>query len=121
MTAAPDIFARAGDGAWEATPDGNERRIVCWTSELMMVEFRFEAGGVGWLHEHPHVQSSYVAEGAFEVTIDGRTERLEAGDAFVVPSGLRHGVKALEKGRLVDTFTPFRADFLPPADGSGAD
>ncbi|WP_416357583.1 cupin domain-containing protein [Aureimonas phyllosphaerae] len=116
MTAKPDIFARAGDGTFEPTPDGNERRIVCWTPELMMVEFRFEAGGVGWLHEHPHVQSSYVAEGAFEVTVDGRTETLRAGDCFIVPSGLRHGVKALEKGRLVDTFTPFRQDFLshPP-------
>ncbi|RUV29816.1 cupin, partial [Mesorhizobium sp. M7A.F.Ca.MR.148.00.0.0] len=26
--------------------------------------------------------------------------------------GLVHGVKALEAGRLVDSFTPHRADFL---------
>ena len=81
----------------------------------MMVEFAFEKGGDRRLHSHPHVQSSYVAEGSFEVTIDGRTERLDAGDSFIVPSGLRHGVKALEKGRLVDCFTPHRADFLAPA------
>ena len=29
-----------------------------------------------------------------------------------MPSGLVHGVKALEAGRLVDSFTPQRADFL---------
>jgi quercetin dioxygenase-like cupin family protein len=77
-----------------------------------MVEFGFEKGGVGALHSHPHVQSSYVAEGRFEVTIDGKTEIVEAGGAFIVPSNLVHGVKALEAGRLVDTFTPRRADFL---------
>lgn len=112
MTRSSDIFVRAGDGEWTATPDGNRRRIVVYTDELMMVEFAFEAGGEGWLHSHPHVQSSYIAEGAFEVTIDGRTETLRKGDSFVVPSGLQHGVKALERGRLIDCFTPHRADFL---------
>ena len=108
------IFAAAGEKEWAPTPDGNRRRVLVHTDELMMVEFAFEKGGEGWMHSHPHVQSSYVAEGAFEVTIDGRTETLNAGDSFIVPSGLRHGVKALEKGRLVDCFTPHRADFLKP-------
>ena len=48
----------------------------------MMVEFAFEKGGVGALHSHPHVQASYVAEGRFEVTIDGKTETLEAGSTL---------------------------------------
>ena len=106
------IFFRAGDGEWTETPDGNRRRVLLHTDELMMVEFAFEKGGVGALHSHPHVQSSYVAEGRFEVTIDGQVQTLSAGDGFIVPSNLVHGVKALEVGRLVDTFTPHRADFL---------
>lgn len=106
------IFARASDGEWTTTPDGNRRRVVLHTHELMLVEFAFEAGGIGALHSHPHVQASYVAEGSFEVTIDGRVEVLVKGDSFIVPSGLVHGVKALEAGRLVDSFTPHRADFL---------
>jgi quercetin dioxygenase-like cupin family protein len=111
-TTKPKIFAHAGEGAWTPTPDGNRRRVLLSTDELMLVEFGFDKGGVGALHSHPHVQSSYVAEGRFEVTIDGRTEILEAGSSFIVPSGLVHGVKALEAGRLVDSFTPHRADFL---------
>jgi quercetin dioxygenase-like cupin family protein len=58
------------------------------------------------------VQASYVAEGRFEGTIDGRTDILSAGDSFIVPSNKVHGVKALEPGRLIDSFTPHRADFL---------
>ncbi|TPK91732.1 cupin domain-containing protein [Mesorhizobium sp. B2-4-12] len=108
----PKMFARAGEGAWTPTPDGNRRRVLLHTDELMMVEFGFDKGGIGALHSHPHVQASYVAEGRFEVTIDCRTEILGAGGSFIVPSGLEHGVKALEAGRLVDSFTPRRADFL---------
>jgi len=104
-------FSTSG-GDWTTTPDGNLRRVLLHTEELMMVEFAFEAGGVGALHSHPHVQASYVVEGSFEVTIDGEVKVLTSGDAYIVRSGLVHGVKALERGRLVDSFTPHRADFL---------
>lgn len=106
------LFAQAGQGEWTATPDGNRRRVILHTPELMMVEFAFEKGGVGAMHSHPHVQASYVAEGVFEVTIDGKVQTVRKGGAFIVPSNLVHGVKALEAGRLVDSFTPVRADFL---------
>ncbi|MBS3649104.1 cupin domain-containing protein [Pseudaminobacter sp. 19-2017] len=106
------LFARREEGEWLATPDGNRRRVIVHTAELMMVEFAFEEGGVGWLHSHPHVQASYVAEGRFEVTIGDSTETLSVGASFIVPSNVVHGVKALERGRLIDSFTPARADFL---------
>ena len=106
------LFAQPDAKEWEPTPDGNRRRVILHTDELMMVEFAFEKGGIGALHSHPHVQSSYVAEGRFEVTIDGRSEIIEQGGGYIVPSGLVHGVKALEAGRLVDNFTPQRRDFL---------
>ena len=106
------LFSAPDAKSWTPTPDGSRRRVILHTDELMMVEFGFEKGGIGALHSHPHVQSSYVAEGRFEVTIDGNTEIVDKGGAFIVPSALVHGVRALEAGRLVDTFTPHRADFL---------
>ena len=106
------VFAQAGDAAWIDAAPGNRRRVLIHTPELMQVEFGFDAGAVGALHSHPHVQVSYVAEGSFEVTIDGVTQVVGTGGSFIVPSGLVHGVKALEAGRLVDVFTPARADFL---------
>jgi quercetin dioxygenase-like cupin family protein len=64
------------------------------------------------LHSHPHIQVSYIVEGRFEVTIGEVTQVVEAGGSFIVPTGVEHGVVALEAGRLVDVFTPHRADFL---------
>lgn len=108
----PTLFAQDSDGAWTELPGGSRRRVILSLPELMLVEFSFHKGGVGPLHSHPHVQTSYVAEGVFEVTIDGVTETISAGGGYIVPSGLVHGVKALEAGRLIDTFTPRRDDFL---------
>lgn len=106
------LFAQPSDGTWTDMPGGSRRRVVLELPELMLVEFTFEAGGVGALHSHPHVQTSYIAEGTFEVTIDGVTEKISQGGAYIVPSGKVHGVKALTAGRLIDTFTPRRDDFL---------
>ena len=106
------LVVRRQEGEWTDLGQGNRRRVLVHTDELMVVEFAFDEGGVGAPHSHPHVQASYVARGRFEVTVGDRTETLSAGDSFIVPSGTVHGVKALESGLLVDSFTPLRADFL---------
>jgi quercetin dioxygenase-like cupin family protein len=105
------VFARPGEGKLVQL-NGSTRRVILALPELMLVEFTFEKNGIGALHSHPHIQSSYIAEGVFEVTIDGVTQTIAAGGAYIVPSGLVHGVKALEAGKLIDSFTPGREDFL---------
>lgn len=107
-----EVFARGAGGEWVEMAPGNRRRVLLHTKELMMVAFAFDKGGIGAPHSHPHVQASYIAKGRFEVTVGDRTDTLAAGDSFIVPSGTVHGVKAIEDGLLIDSFTPQRDDFL---------
>lgn len=106
------FFAHPNETDWTELGPGNTRRVLIHTPELMQVEFGFDKGAIGAPHSHPHIQVSYVAEGSFEVTIDGVTDVINEGGSFIVPSGLVHGVLALQKGRLVDVFTPMRQDFV---------
>ncbi len=105
-------FVRPSNDQWQPADPGVRRRVLAHDDQLMIVEFAFETDAVGKQHSHPHVQASYVAEGRFEVTVDGVTEVLTKGESFVVPSNAVHGVRALEPGRLIDSFTPARLDFL---------
>lgn len=91
---------------------GVTRRVLADAPELMVVAFAFETGARGALHAHPHVQSTYVESGRFAFTLAGETFEVGPGDSFVVPSGAEHGCTCLAAGRLVDTFTPRRDDFL---------
>ena len=106
------VFSPADSVPWVEVAPGDRRRVLVHTEELMQVDFAFDKGAVGALHSHPHVQASYVAEGRFEVTVGERTEILGPGGSFIVPADIRHGVVALEAGRLIDTFTPMRRDFV---------
>lgn len=92
--------------------EGVSRRILAWNPDMMMVEVHFEPGGVGALHAHPHVQCTYVLSGRFRFTLDGREAEVAAGDTLSIPGNLPHGTLCLEKGVLLDVFTPMRKDFL---------
>lgn len=93
-------------------PHGVTRQVLSENKDLMVVSFTFPEGGKGDLHDHPHVQSTYVESGHFTFTIDSETFEVKQGDSFVVPSGARHGCICHKAGRLIDTFTPRRDDFL---------
>jgi quercetin dioxygenase-like cupin family protein len=91
---------------------GISRKIMAYNDLMMMVKVRFEKGGIGTMHSHPHTQASYVAEGRFEITIGQETKILTKGDAYFVPSDMEHGALCLEEGELIDVFNPLREDFL---------
>ncbi len=91
---------------------GVTRRILSYDESLMSVEVSFEKGGAGAEHSHPHTQCSYVLSGKFSYSVEGEAVILNPGDSIVVPSGLPHSTVCLEKGVLLDIFTPMRKDFV---------
>ena len=92
--------------------EGVKRKTLASGGGMMTVQFDFDKDSVGYLHTHPHEQVGYVVKGRFEITLEGETTIIEAGDTYYVPSGAEHGVVALEEGVLLDVFTPQREDFL---------
>ena len=97
---------------WVAAGEGVRRRVLAETPEAMTVEVEFANGTVGSPHSHFHVQTTFVAEGQFEFTIDGETRRVAEGESLIIPSNAVHGCVCLKEGRLIDSFTPRRDDFL---------
>ena len=91
---------------------GLSRRVLSHADDMMAVEVIFEEGAVGAMHSHPHVQISYVLEGSFEATIGEEKRIISVGDTYYTLPDVPHGVVCLEKGRLLDVFTPERKDFL---------
>ncbi len=91
---------------------GVSRKVLAHNDQLMIVEVRFEKGGTGAMHTHPHLQSTYVQSGRFLFTIDGTEHEVAQGDTIAFPSNIPHGTLCLEAGVLVDIFNPMRKDFL---------
>ena len=91
---------------------GLTRKMMGYDGQLMLLEVKFKTGGIGYQHQHFHSQSSYIASGVFEVTINGEKKILRRGDGFYVEPDAIHGAVCLEEGIIIDTFSPMRQDFL---------
>lgn len=91
---------------------GLSRKILAYTDEMMCVENHFEKGAVGSLHSHPHTQITYVVSGKFEFEIAGEKKIVCAGDSMLKKDSVVHGCVCLEKGILLDIFTPMREEFV---------
>lgn len=108
------MITSACDIPWQPIDHAVSRRVLQSGDALMLVEFRFAAGGVGALHHHPdHEQVGLVTAGRFEVTVGDVTRELGPGDSYHAARNVSHGVRALTDGNLIDAFTPIRLDFLP--------
>lgn len=106
-----------GEIPWVDLGNGLKRKVLAYDEKMMLTSVSFKKGAVGSLHSHPHTQVTYIQQGSFEVTIGSEKKTLRAGDSFLAPSGIQHGVVALEDGILVDVFTPMREDFVRPRSG----
>lgn len=57
-------------------------------AEPVLVEWA--PGQVNDTHSHDFAARALVLDGGFELTVDGRTRSLRAGDTFAVPAGVVH-------------------------------
>ena len=96
----------------EADPDVT-RQVLADHADLMVVNFTFaKEGAEEKLHQHPHIQSTFVQSGRFKFTVASRQFDVGPGDSFVIPGDTIHGCVCIEPGTLIDSFTPRRDDFL---------
>jgi quercetin dioxygenase-like cupin family protein len=111
-TATPEVFIYEKNIPWEVVGEGVRRKIIAYDEKMMLVRVEFETGGIGKVHQHPHIQITHVESGVFETEIAGEKKILKAGDAFYIPTMVWHGVVCQEAGVLIDAFSPMREDFL---------
>jgi quercetin dioxygenase-like cupin family protein len=97
---------------WEYADEKIQRQVYGYNDQVMMVKVKFEQGGVGTMHKHPHTQVTYVESGVFEMTIGDEVKIIRKGDGYFVPPDVLHGCVCIEAGMLIDCFSPQREDFI---------
>jgi quercetin dioxygenase-like cupin family protein len=81
------------------------------SANMTFAHYDFNRGSS--IHEHVHAEEEVyeVIEGELEVTIDGVAGIARQGLVAIVPSNVRHSVKALTDGRVIIVDHPVRAGF----------
>ena len=81
------------------------------SAHMTFAHYEFVRGSSIHEHFHPEEEVYEVIEGELEVTIDGVAQIARAGLVAIVPSNVRHSVKALTDGRVIIVDHPARPDF----------
>ena len=105
-------FLYEKDIPWEPAEQGVVRKVMGYDGQLMLVKVKFIKGAKGAEHKHYHTQSTYVASGKFEFTINGEKKIVEAGDGLYIAPDAIHSCVCLEAGMLIDSFSPMRESFI---------
>lgn len=112
MSVNSNAFNFASQAVTEDLGGGIKRQIIAYEPSLLLAKVMFESGSEGYAHSHPHAQITHVLSGRFAVTIDGVEQQLAAGDSYYAAPGLIHGMRCIEAGEIIDSFSPVREDFL---------
>jgi quercetin dioxygenase-like cupin family protein len=91
---------------------GVTRRTLVHGEKTSLHEIAIARGAEVPLHTHPHEQIGYVASGRVVFQVGEAERELSAGDGYVVPGEVPHGVVALEDSVCVDIFSPVREEYL---------
>ena len=82
------------------------------SENMTFAHYDFKRGSSIHEHHHPEEEVYEVIEGELEVTMDGATQVARAGVIAIVPSNVRHSVKALTDGKAIIVDYPVRRDFV---------
>ncbi|MFZ0415420.1 MAG: cupin domain-containing protein [Candidatus Acidiferrales bacterium] len=81
------------------------------SASMTFAHYDFVRGSTIHEHFHPQEEVYEVIEGELELNIDGVTQIARPGTVGIVPSNVRHSVKALTDGRAIIVDYPLRPDF----------
>ncbi len=82
--------------------------------QVLMCRVNYEPGfGVG-MHAHQHTeQVMVVTHGELELTVDGETRMLRAGDWAVINRGVEHAVRTENGAQFFEALSPVPLDHVP--------
>ena len=92
--------------------DGVKARLA-YGEKIMMSFVNIEPGIVIPEHSHPHEQMGMLLEGEAEFIIGGEKKLVKQGEAYLIPSNVKHQVTTFKKPVLaLDIFSPIREDYI---------
>jgi quercetin dioxygenase-like cupin family protein len=81
------------------------------SQNMTFAHYDFTSGSSIHEHFHPDEEVYEVTEGELEIVIDGVAQIARPGVVAIVPSNVRHSVRALTDGRPIIVDYPARHDF----------
>jgi quercetin dioxygenase-like cupin family protein len=103
----------ANPAAYVPALAGIVRKTMGVGAHTLLAEFKLAKGAVIPAHSHSQEQTGYLVSGHLRFMIAGVEHVVHAGDSWMIPGGVEHGVSVLEDSVAIEVFSPVREDYRP--------
>jgi quercetin dioxygenase-like cupin family protein len=86
--------------------------VLAIGQKSMVTKMNFKVGDIVPFHSHPNEQSGYVISGKYLLKLKENNHLLTEGDTYSILENAEHSLEVMEKGNIIDFFTPPRQDYL---------
>jgi quercetin dioxygenase-like cupin family protein len=100
------------EGFVELVP-GVMRKATIYGKNTLLNYLDMEKGAAIPMHDHPEEQIGYLVSGHIVLIIGDDEYDVAAGDSYLVPGDMTHGLRVLEAAVAVEVFSPVRKQLLP--------
>jgi quercetin dioxygenase-like cupin family protein len=84
-----------------------------WKDNMLLSHVTLQPGAVVPIHSHHHEQGGIMISGTLTFTIGDEVRECKAGDMYIIPGDVKHGVVAGPEGAIVlDIFSPVREAYM---------
>lgn len=91
---------------------GVDFEVLAVGKKSMVTKMLFKDSDFAPLHKHPNEQNGYVISGLYKLIVNTNEFIISSGDSYSIPANVKHSLKIIEAGEIVDVFTPVRTDYL---------
>ncbi len=106
------MLSQAEETGYRKVLEKISRKTLVHGEKTVMTEFRLEKGAALPAHSHPHEQTGYLVSGLLDLTIGGRTHRVEPGGSWCIPGNVEHSAVARDNSVAIEVFSPLRDDYI---------
>lgn len=100
------------ENPWIEICPGIKRQTATSGATMYQMVAELAAGSKMPEHQHPQEQIVHILKGRMKLIVAGTAHDLRPGDSFYLAGNVPHGVETMEETRVLDTFSPPRAEYL---------
>jgi quercetin dioxygenase-like cupin family protein len=91
---------------------GVDFSVLSYSNNSMVTKMLYKENDNVPFHNHINEQSGYVISGKYLLKFLDKSETIEEGDSYTIPSNVEHSLEVIIPGIVIDFFSPKRDDYL---------
>ncbi|MEL7042270.1 MAG: hypothetical protein AAGL90_12150 [Pseudomonadota bacterium] len=101
-----DLFRYGPESQAEPVAVGIKQVLLSSAEQMVQSKTWYQYGAEQTVLNNTQTQTSYILEGFFEISVEGRSQILGPGGSFILPIGSDYSIRCLDDGVLLTTQAP---------------